>query len=208
MAGRPNPKLVYHASDMVLKVQSDASHDSLPGSGSMAGGFFYFGWKDNDKLINHPVLCICTRIEIICPAAAEAEYAAAFKCGQEAMSLRYKLDDIRLPQDGPTVIKSDNTTAIGLAQDTVKPKRSKYFDRRWNWLKEKCANADLKLEKIAGNINLADFFTKVLPAKTHIAHIPFLEKHDVDPNNVYQTRTYKRTAMYKSMQKAKKLSQQ
>jgi len=42
-----------------------------------------------------------------------------------------KLDDICLPQDGPTVIKSDNTTAIGLAQDTVKPKRSAHTIPHW-----------------------------------------------------------------------------
>ena len=43
----PNRGVHYRASDMVLKIQSDASHHGLPGSRSVAGGIFYLTDKND-----------------------------------------------------------------------------------------------------------------------------------------------------------------
>jgi hypothetical protein len=42
-ATHPNPKIWYHASDMALKIHSDASYLSAPKARSRVGGHFFLG---------------------------------------------------------------------------------------------------------------------------------------------------------------------
>jgi hypothetical protein len=62
-------------------------------------------------------------------SAGEAEYAALFAAGQHAASIRTTLSDMGYPQN-PTIIMCDNTSAIGIATDSIKQKRSKAIDMR------------------------------------------------------------------------------
>jgi hypothetical protein len=68
-----------------------------------------------------------TIIPCVVASAGEAEYAALLASGQHAASLRTTLCDMGYPQD-PTIIICDNTSAIGIATDSIKQKRSKAVD--------------------------------------------------------------------------------
>jgi hypothetical protein len=54
-------------------------------------------------------------------SAAKAELAALFHNGKEACPLRITLEELGHPQPA-TPIQTDNSTAYGIANDTVKQK--------------------------------------------------------------------------------------
>ena len=62
-----------------------------------------------------------------------------------------------------TQVKTDNSTTSHFVNNTVKMKRSKTWDMRWNWLREKHQKKifDTLWEK--GTKNKADLFTKIHP---------------------------------------------
>ena len=66
-------------------------------------------------------------------SASEAEVAALFMNAQEAVPLRRGLIEMGHPQQA-TPLKTDNSTATGIANKTIKQKRSKAIDMRFYWL--------------------------------------------------------------------------
>ena len=65
---------------------------------------------------------------------AEGEYCTQFIAGRIAIHHRNILETIGYPQL-PTEFFCDNTTAIGIANDSVKPKKSKAFDKSYHWFR-------------------------------------------------------------------------
>ena len=59
-----------------------------------------------------------------------------------------------------TRIKTDNDTANSFAHSTIRLKRSKTWDMRYNWLRGVIAQTLLKIFWDRGKNNLADYFTK------------------------------------------------
>ena len=76
---------IYHASDMCLRIQSDASFNSRPKSRSVAGGFHYLGRFDDPGFFNASIVNVCSIIPVVCGAVSEAELAALYANGQVAV---------------------------------------------------------------------------------------------------------------------------
>jgi hypothetical protein len=112
-----NCEVRYYASNMQLQVQSNASYLSRPRAKSVSGGLFYLGSRN---AINGPLACTSRMISCVVASAAEAELAAGFQQTQLAVRLRntLALQDLGYPQQA-TFLLSDNTVAIGLANDTI-----------------------------------------------------------------------------------------
>jgi hypothetical protein len=165
----PEAELVYHASDMVLRVHSDASFNSEPNARSRAGGFFYLGDVENPDLINGGLLANSKVISSVVCAASEAEYGSLFKNGQAAAPLRYTLADLGHPQMQPTPIITDNSVAAGIANDTVTQRRSKSTDMRFHWIRDRVRQGQFEVIWKPGHQNLADYFTKVHPVQHFLA---------------------------------------
>ena len=70
------------------------------------------------------------------------------------------------PPDG-TPIRTDNNTANGIMNHTVKPKRSKSMDMRFWWLADRVEQNQFRIHWAPGSVNLADYFTKKHPASHH-----------------------------------------
>ena len=136
-ASYPANKLVYHACDMQLCVQSDASYHSRSGARSVAGGLLYCGNVDDTTTINGALLAVSCIIPTVCASVAEAEYAACFINGQHAVWLRTVLEALGYPQIGATPMLCDNWCAMGIAKSTVKAKRSKAIDMRYHWIRDR-----------------------------------------------------------------------
>ena len=117
-AAHPDAKKVYRASDMILSVDSDAAHLVAPRARSRAGGFLYLGNKAGN-LMNGSIAVIAKIIKNVVASAAEAEVAALFMNAQLAAPLRTTLEELGHPQP-PTPMKTDNTTANGIINGTVK----------------------------------------------------------------------------------------
>jgi len=71
------------------------------------------------------------------------------------------------PQPGPTPIQCDNTVATGIANDTVKAKRTKAMDMRFYWIKDRVRQGQFRIHWKSGDQNLADYHTKHHPPSHH-----------------------------------------
>jgi calcineurin-like phosphoesterase family protein len=74
----PDTKTLYHASDMILHIHSDASYLSENEAKSRAGGFFYMGnnTKNDKKLTNGAILIVSKVLKHVMSSASEAEIGA------------------------------------------------------------------------------------------------------------------------------------
>ena len=96
-------------------------------------------------------------------STAESEFAAANACSTDVVWLRRVVNDLGFPQTGPTVIFCDNIAAIILANSAVATRvRTKHILRRVRYIRDQVKNKEVKMLKILGTENPADFFTKVL----------------------------------------------
>jgi Reverse transcriptase (RNA-dependent DNA polymerase) len=99
-------------------------------------------------------------------SVAEAEIAACYYNAQEACALRTALLTLGHPQP-PTPIQTDNSTADGILNSTVKQKRSKAIDMRFYWLRDRIEQKQFQVHWQPGSLNFADYFTKHHPPKHH-----------------------------------------
>ena len=129
VATHPNATVRYIASDMVLAVHSDASYFSEAKARSHSGGHFYLTNKGDEAFRNGAVLTLSSIIKHVL-ASASAELAAMFYNSREAIPLRITLEEMGHPQP-QTPVTVDNSTAHGLTQGTMIPKKSKAMDMRF-----------------------------------------------------------------------------
>ena len=165
IASNPKPKIRFQASDMILQIDSDAAFQVRPEARSRAGGYLYLGSRDNN-LFNAPILVLAKVITGVMDSAAEAEVAAIHMNAKEAIPIRQCLEEMGHHQPA-TRIRTDNATAKGFVNGTIKQKRSRTFDRRFWWLKDREAQLQFHVVWDAGIYNLADYPTKHHPTQHH-----------------------------------------
>jgi hypothetical protein len=123
----------YHAADMILNVHSDASYLSAPKASSLAGGYFFLGsiphnW-DPIKL-NGAIHITCAILKLVAASPAEAKLGALFLNAQEAKVSWLILVELGHPQP-PTPKYIDNTTTVGIVNNTIKRQRSQAMEMRY-----------------------------------------------------------------------------
>ena len=99
----PDNSIVYHKSNMILRVQSDVSYLSRSQSRSVAGRIAYL--IDTTSPVSHlngSIYAFPTIIDVVVASAAEAEYAVLFYAGQIASGLRTVL--LALDQSQPATL--------------------------------------------------------------------------------------------------------
>ena len=129
-ATHPNATIRFHASDMILKIHSDASYLSEPEAKSRAGGYFYLGNKDNSMQNNGAIHILAKLIKNVVSSAAEAEIAAIFMNAKEAVPIRTTLVEMNHPQPETEII-TDNLAAQGILNKSCKQTRSKAIDMNY-----------------------------------------------------------------------------
>jgi hypothetical protein len=82
----------------------------------------------------------------------------------------------RQPTTG-TPLETDNSTAHDFLKAQVRMKRSKAFDMRYHWLKDRIARSQFNLYWAPGKHNRADYFTKHhLPSHHQIMRPNYLQR--------------------------------
>ena len=125
--------IIYCASQMQLNIHSNASYISASKARSRVVGHFILSDKfDPTSRTKHNggVLVVATILEHVMASAAEAELGCLFVKTKEGEVLRTSLEEMLHPQ-GPTPKQTDNSTASGIINETVKQRRSKAIDMRF-----------------------------------------------------------------------------
>ena len=177
-ATHPNAIIRYKKSDMILHVESDASYLSEQNARSRVAGYYYLSNNtvnntafDDSAYVampNGPIHVLCHLMKEVLSSAAEAELAGLFHNAKEACPMRITLEELGHPQP-PTPLQTDNSTACGIANDTVKQRRSKAIDMRFYWIRDRVRQNQFFIYWRKGSINLADYFTKHHAPVHHIA---------------------------------------
>jgi hypothetical protein len=171
-ASHPNSTVRFTASDMLLAVESDASYLSVVKGRSRAAGYFFLTNKpistQGPYKPNGAVHVLCHIMREVLSSAIEAELGALFHNGKEACPLRIALEEMGHPQPA-TPMATDNSTASGIATDSVKQKRSKAFDMRFYWIRDRVRQGQFQIYWSKGQTNRADYFSKHHQASHHQA---------------------------------------
>jgi hypothetical protein len=171
-ATHPDATVRFTASDMLLAVESDASYLSVIKTRSRAAGYFYLTSKPAKSTDAFPpngaVHILCHIMREVLSSAAEAELGALFHNGKEACPLCIALAEMGHPQPA-TPMATDNSTASGIATDTVKQKRSKAVDMRFYWIRDRVRQGQFQIYWSKGLTNRADYFSKHHAASHHQA---------------------------------------
>jgi hypothetical protein len=174
-ATHPEATVRYKRSNMILHVTSDASYLSASEARSRVGGYFFMSddiGPDNPKPdepappFNGPIHINSLIMPAVMSSAAEAELGAIFYNAKDACAFRTTLQDLGYPQPA-TPIQVDNACAVGLANDTIKQKRSKAIDMRFYWVKDRVKANQFLVYWKRGAENDADYFTKHHPPSVH-----------------------------------------
>ena len=144
---------------MVLAVHSDAGYLNEKLARSRAGGHFFLSSNSTYPSNNGAILTIAQIIKAVMASAAEAELGALFINAKEAAYIRNILHEMGHPQPR-TPIQTDNSTAAGVVNSIIQPKRTKAMDMRFHWLRDREAQGQLRIYWRPGKTNLADYFTK------------------------------------------------
>ena len=156
----PNSKIRYTQSNMILKLHSDASYLSEPLARSRVGGHFYLGNLPVHQADNNgAVHTTSTILKNVVTSAAEAEYGGLFINAKIAIPMRIALRELGHPQPATPII-TDNSTAAGIANESVKQKHSKAMDMRFHFIRDQVKEKNFTVEWRPGQTNNADYFTK------------------------------------------------
>jgi hypothetical protein len=169
LATHPNAVIRYYASEMILQVHSDASYFNEPDGRSTAGGHYFLGKLPQDNkpiILNGAIYSLCTVLKHIAASAAEAELGALFLNAQEVKIIRLILEEMGHPQP-PTPIHCDNSTAVGISNNTVKRQRSRAMEMRYFWVVDQVRNKHMHIHWHPGAENLGDYVTKHHSPKHH-----------------------------------------
>ena len=133
MATYPADDIVYRTSDMILCTHVDAGFLNETNSRSRVGAHIFLSENDPFPRFNGAVLSITQIIKFVMVSAAESELAALFVMAREMIPHRQTLIAMGWPQP-KTPIQTDNSTAVGVTNKTIVPRRAKMMDMRFWWL--------------------------------------------------------------------------
>jgi hypothetical protein len=133
---------------------------------------------------NGAILTVCKTIRGVMSSAAEAETGGVCGNGQDITAIRISLHALGHPQTAAP-LKTDDSTSHSFVHANIEQRRSKTWDMRWNWLRDKATHQQLCMCWAKGADNNADYFTKHHPPSHHLAILPkyVLNAHQVTTLN-------------------------
>jgi hypothetical protein len=150
----------YRASDMVLAIHSDAGYLNVEDARSRAGGHHFLSENVDNPANNGAIYNEASIIKSVMSSAAEAEIGALYINARKGVEIRNILKEMGHMQP-PTPVQTDNSTAEGIVNLRVQPKRTKAMDMRFHWLRDRGVNQkQFKFYWRPGTSMRADYWTK------------------------------------------------
>jgi hypothetical protein len=118
---------------MILCAHADAGFLNKTKSRNRAGTHIFLLEDDPYPHFHGTILSIAQIIKLVMALAAESELAALFITAREMIPHRQTLTDMGWPQP-KSPIQTDNSTAAGVTNKTIVPRRSNMMDMQFWWL--------------------------------------------------------------------------
>ena len=116
--------------------------------------------------VDGTVVTVAKIIKFVMSSAAEADMGALYETAKELVPIRLTLEEMGWKQP-ITPIQTDNTTAAGVVNNTIIPKKSKSMDLRFWWLKCRESQQQFRYYWVPGRNNWGDYSTKHHPPIYH-----------------------------------------
>ena len=94
--------------------------------------------------------------------------------------MRLTLDELGHPQP-PTPIHIDNSTTVGIVNNTVKRQKSRSMEMRYFWLLDRHVQKEFDFKYHPGLENLADYQSKAHLGPHHVSVRPFYLMTPISP---------------------------
>jgi hypothetical protein len=170
---------------MILHIHSNASYVSVSNARSHLGGLFFCGEKSPQQdTLNRSILNIASVIKNVVASAAESEVGACFHNAQGGAPLRVTLAELGHIQPPPH-LRTDNSTAYGILNETIKQKSSKAMDMRYHWLTDRVRQKKLTFIG-AQDVNTSAIITKKHHSEQHPKDMRGLILHQANSFQVLQ----------------------
>ena len=134
-------------------------------------------------------ICMCTYIR-----TCRITYMYIFVTIFATILLQTQLDRIKWSDT-----TTDNKCAVGVASDTVTPKKTKSIDMQFHWIRDRVRQKQFNVTWRQGAHNLADFFTEAPPVHLHRTLMPFLVSIPPTPHTKYQTSHARRSHAWNNL---------
>ena len=170
-ATHPDAIFTFHASNMILAMHSNALYLSESGACSRAGGHFSLSNNSAKPPNNGGVLAVSQIIKAVMSSAAKAEIGALYINCRAAIPAHHTLTEMGHPQP-PTPMQTDNTTALGVVNNTIAPNRTNSMNMRFHWLRDRITQLKFRHFWMPGPFNKGDYITKHHAPVHHIATRP------------------------------------
>ena len=118
---------------MVLSAHSDAAYRNVIKARSRAGAHIMLSKDVPIPKYNGPVITIAKIIECVMSSAAESELEGLYICAKEMVPLRQSLIGMGWPHPR-SPIQCENSTAIGVANETIIPHKTKSMEMQFHWV--------------------------------------------------------------------------
>jgi hypothetical protein len=169
-ATHPDAVVRFNKSDMILHVESDALYLSETKARSCFSGYHYLSSRPVDPskppesdapqpALNEPISIPAKILRETVSSVAKAKLAGLFYNGKEAVRKCITLGELCHHQP-PTPMVTDNSTASGIANDSIKQRRSKAMDMQYYWIRDRVRQGQFHVYWKRGCTNCADYYSK------------------------------------------------
>ncbi|PKU86287.1 Retrovirus-related Pol polyprotein from transposon TNT 1-94 [Dendrobium catenatum] len=143
------------AGDLTLRTYTDADWASDSSDRKSISGFCTFL---GPNLISWTVKKQVT----VAKSSTEAEYRSLSAATSDVIWLRRLVEELDLPQQSPTPIHCDNTSAIALARNPVFHARTKHIEIDYQFIRQHLKTGAISITHIPSDAQIADILTKSL----------------------------------------------
>ena len=114
----------------------------------------------------NPILWKTQVSRMVCLSTAEAEFVAAVEACKAALWISRMFAELMHLPSAPVTVLEDNQACIRMIENPVVSARNRHFAMRMWWLRQQAEDKTIHLRHVPSRHQLADIFTKILPAPT------------------------------------------